>query len=196
MPIALALDTSSSRTGYVRGPTDGSGPLTISSFSVNKKCRGDVGAQIHNFREQLIPRMKGVEIVLLERPVLPFGKLNYDTLRVLYGIAGIVEVLAIDYDIPCYDVQNGKHKKLIYGKGGAKPTNTVELAGAWGFECENDDEADACGVFLYATQKMYEEDFKHWETIKVQSPLVPFMAKEKKKKPQKFKPVAGSDSLL
>lgn len=151
---------------------------------------------MHDFREQLKPRMAGVDIVFIERPVLPFSKLNYNTLRILYGIAGMVEVMAVDRGIPCFDVDNGKHKKLIYGKGGAKPENTTELAGAWGFDCSNDDEADACGVFLYCVQKLYEDDFKHWQSLKMQSPIIPRIEKLKKKKRGKPKQVAPPGSLF
>jgi len=127
MPVAIALDTSSRRTGYVRGKTDGSGPLKIDSFGLIREDKNDIGAGMIEFREALRPRLTGVDIIFMEKPALPFGKLNYDTLRILYGIAGMVEVMAIDMKIPCFDVDNGKHKKLIYGKGGAKPENTEAM---------------------------------------------------------------------
>jgi len=179
MTVAIALDTSSRRTGYVRGRTDGSGPLTISHFGLNREDKNDIGAGMVEFREALRPRLSGVDIIFMEKPALPFGKLNYNTLRILYGIAGMVEVMAIDMGIPCFDVDNGKHKKLIYGKGGAKPANAEELAAAWGFECQNDDEADAAGVFLHSVKTMYPADFQHWLDIKTNSPRVDFIKKVK-----------------
>lgn len=196
MVQAIALDTSSKQTGYVRGATDGSAPLVISSFSVDPKWKGDIGRQMHDFREKLAPRLTGVEVVFLERPVLPFGKLNYDTLRILYGIAGMVEVMAIDRGIPCFDVQNGKHKKLIYGKGGTKPENPVELAGAWGMQCQNGDEADACGVWLYAIQKLFPDDFGHWSNIKTNSPIITGIYKPKKKNKSMGRKVAKTRTLI
>lgn len=180
MPVAIALDTSSTRTGYVRGPTDGSGPLTISHFGLTREDKNDIGAGMVEFREALKPRLSGVDIIFMEKPALPFGKLNYNTLRILYGIAGMVEVMALDLGIPCFDVDNGKHKKLIYGRGGAKPLNAEALAGCWGFKCENDDEADAAGVFLHGVKTMFPPDFNHWLNLKSQSPKVEFMAKLKK----------------
>ena len=182
MPVAIALDTSSRRTGYVRGKTDGSGPLKIDSFGLIREDKNDIGAGMIEFREALRPRLTGVDIIFMEKPALPFGKLNYDTLRILYGIAGMVEVMAIDMKIPCFDVDNGKHKKLIYGKGGAKPENTEALAASWGFETSNDDESDAAGVWLYGVQQFYPQEFLHWQKIKANNPLIPFIPKAKKTK--------------
>ena len=186
MTVAIALDTSSRRTGYVRGRVDGSAPLHIDSFSLVRKDKNDIGAGMIEFREALRPRLTGVDIIFMEKPVLPFSKLNYDTLRILYGIAGMVEVLAIDMGIPCFDVDNGKHKKLIYTKGGAKPKNTEQLAASWGFNTSNDDESDAAGVFLYSVQQFYPQEFLHWQRIKQNSPLVEFVP-NKKPKPRKPK---------
>lgn len=186
MTVAIALDTSSRRTGYVRGPVDGSAPLKISNFGLIREDKHDIGAGMIEFREALRPRLTGVDIIFMEKPALPFGSLNYDTLRILYGIAGMVEVMAIDMGIPCFDVDNGKHKKLIYGKGGTKPKNPEELAASWGFDVDNDDEADAAGVFLYSVQQFYPQEFTHWQRIKQSNPLVPFIPKpKKKKKPRK-----------
>lgn len=182
MTVAIALDTSSRRTGYIRGKIDGSGPLKIDSFGVVREDKNDIGAGMVEFREALIPRLTGVDIIFMEKPALPFGKLNYNTLRILYGIAGMVEVIAKDMDIPCFDVDNGKHKKLIYGKGGPKPSNPEELAGAWGFNPTNDDEADACGVFLYSIQQFYPKEFRYWQNIKMNSRPVFFIPQKKKTK--------------
>lgn len=185
MTVAIALDTSSRRTGYVRGRVDGSAPLRIDSFGLVRDDKNDIGAGMVEFREALRPRLTGVDIIFMEKPALPFGKLNYNTLRILYGIAGMVEVMAIDMGIPCFDVDNGKHKKLIYGRGGAKPSNTEDLAGSWGFDVQNDDEADAAGVFLYSVQQFYPEAFDHWRKIKESNPPVEYIPKSKKKRVKK-----------
>ena len=171
----------------MRGSVDGSGLLHVDSFGLIREDKNDVGAGMIEFREALRPRLTGVDIIFMEKPVLPYAKLNYDTLRILDGIAGMVEVMAIDMKIPCFDVDNGKHKKLIYGKGGAKPENTVDLAKSWGFDASNDDEADAAGVFLYAVQQFYPQEFLHWQRIKQNNPLVPFIPKKKKPKAKSTK---------
>ena len=182
MTVAIALDTSSRRTGYVRGRVDGSAPLRIDSFGLIREDKNDIGEGMVAFREALRPRLTGVDIIFMEKPVMPYSKLNLTTLRILYGIAGMVEVLAKDLKIPCFDVDNGKHKKLIYGKGGPKPQNTMDLAKSWGFDASNEDEADAAGVFLYSVQQFYPQEFLHWQRIKQNNPLVPFIPKNKKPK--------------
>lgn len=183
MKTAIAIDPSVANTGYCRGPVDGSGPLVIDSFGIDKAFSGDVGEQLFDFDKKMAPRLTGVDLIFFEKPIRPFGKMaNLNILRPLYSISGHIEFMARQRGIKCFEVDNGKHKKLIYGKGGTKPQNTVELAGAWGFECKNADEADACGIWLYSIQKVYEEFFPQYLKTKEASPIVPFIPKPKKKK--------------
>jgi len=179
LKTALAIDQSITCSGYIRAAVDGSGAY-IGSFGVDPKHSGDVGAQLLDFEKKLTPRLHGVDVVFLERPIHPHGPTaNINTLLPLYALYGHIDYMAQRAGIPCFEVDNGTHKKLIYGKGGAKPQNAIELAAAWGFDCQNTDEADACGIFLLSIQKVFPDYFNGFLKTKAQNPAVPFIKKTK-----------------
>lgn len=182
MKTAIAIDQSITQSGYIRGRVDGSA-LSIDSFKVDSKYAGDVGAQLMDFEKKLEPRLSGVDLIFIERPIHPHGPTaNINTLLPLYALYGHIDYMAQQRGIPCFDVDNGTHKKLIYGKGGAKPQNAIELAASWGFDCKNVDEADACGIFLRSIQKVFPEHFGRFLQIKNDNPKIPFIPQPKKKK--------------
>lgn len=182
MKTVLAIDQSITNSGYLRGRVDGSAFL-IDSFGTDKKHAGDVGAQLIDFEKKFEPRLHGVDLIFLERPISPRGPTaNINTLLPLYSLYGHIDYMAQKRGMPCYEVDNGTHKKLIYGKGGPKPVNAVDLAASWGFKCKNVDEADACGIFLLGIQKVFPEYFQHFLDIKSKNPMVPFINAPKKKK--------------
>lgn len=162
--MILALDQSSTRTGWCLGPA--SGPVVTGSASF--KGHGlDIGALMCAFRSWLRSQIEAhdVELLAFEQPVRPFAKANLQTMRQLYGITGMVEVVAKDKAIPVLEVKSSSMKKLIYGHGGKKPTPSIamELAREWGIETTNGDESDAAGIFLSVVKHRYEHEFMAWE---------------------------------
>jgi hypothetical protein len=160
--ILLALDQGSTRNGWCRGPVDG--PTTCGSFGL-KPCGGQYGAALHEYRRLLIPLLDGVDVLAFEQPVRPFADLHLHTARLLYGIAGIIEYVAVEQsDIDCFEADNQQVKKLVWGKGGKKPkpVDAIRMARGWGFDPANGDEADACGVFLYTVQQRFPDAMHHW----------------------------------
>ena len=159
--MLLALDTSSNRTGWCLGFPAGSVQTGSARFP---GYRDDNGGLLVAFDDWLTEFLKvdQIELIVLEKPVRPFSNANLTTFLQLYGIATHVEYVAKRAGIECLWADNQRIKKLIYGSGGKKPKNTVELARRWGFDPQNDDEADACGVYLLTLQHRFPEHFKTW----------------------------------
>lgn len=162
--MILALDQSATRTGWCLGPAFG--PVVAGSASF--KGHGlNIGALLSEFRSWLrgVCEAHDPELIAFEQPVRPFSAANLTTMRQLYGVAGMVEVVARDKGIPVVEVKTNSMKKLIYGNGGKKPTPAVamQLARDWGFDVSNGDEADAAGIFLFTVQHRYNDDFMTWE---------------------------------
>lgn len=162
--MILALDQSSTRTGWCLGPA--SGPVITGSASF--KGHGlDIGALLAAFRSWLRGQVEAhsPDLIAFEQPVRPFAAAQLTTMRQLYGIAGMVELVARDKGIPVLEVKSSSMKKLIYGHGGKKPTpcDAMNLARDWGIETTNGDEADAAGIFLSVVKHRYEREFMTWE---------------------------------
>lgn len=176
--MIIAFDTSSKRTGWVRG--EPGGPVRFGSFGLREGSGRNLGRMLAEWADFAWPLIEGCEKVYFEAPILPYTNANLNTLRMLYSIAAHVEFLAHHLGIPAVEIDNGKHKQLIYGKGGAKPANPEQFAAAWGVSARNDDEADALGIFLYAVRLEYPKAFNRWVTIRGQSPLVARIERPKK----------------
>lgn len=192
MKIVAAFDTSASQTGYVKGATDRSAPLLVSSFSLDKRYSKDIGQQCRQFRDIVEPIVDGVDLVFMEQPLVPRGGVNFNTLQTLYGISAILQMVCVEKGITCIDIKQAKHKKVIYDHGGPKPLNAVEYAQAWGIDAKNADEADAAGVFLGCVSELMPEDFRVWQAIRAESPPIQRITKPKKA-PKKKK---NDDTLI
>lgn len=184
MTVILAFDSSVQNTGYAIGKP--SGPVTVGSFETyvpkNNSGTTNYGRVIDVWAEKAWPLIEAADRVYFESPILPFQTKNIDTLRKLYGIAAELQQLALHKRIPSIEVHNQTVKKLIYAHGGSKPENAVEFARAWGFNAKNHDEADACGVFLFALQNKFTNDFNERLTIRRNAPHIERITKGKKPK--------------
>ena len=165
--MLLALDQSSTRTGLCVGRPDG--PVSLHSSRI-KKRGSEYGAALAAYGRWLNQRIDEYRptLIVYEQPVRPNGMLNLHTARLLYGLCGIIEVVALQRSIPCLEVHNQKVKVRLYGKGGKKPKerDAVRMARAWGFDATNSDEADAAGVFLVAVENRFPEAFKAWMRVR------------------------------
>lgn len=174
--MIIAFDTSPRRTGWVRGLPDG--PVEVGSFGVEGATR-KLGLLQHLFALQAWPLIEGCSHVYFEAPIVPRHG-NVSSIRPLWALTAHVEFLAHHAGASCAEVDNQSHKQVIYGHGGAKPENAEEYAHAWGLPARNNDEADACGVFLYALKTEFPAAFKGWLSIRGENGLVTRIAPPKK----------------
>jgi hypothetical protein len=160
-PLILALDQSSSQTGFALGRPDG--PVALGSYENPSSDKG-YGQSLTYYETWLETVVPGVGMIGFEKPVLPARLKNLHVARLLYGIAGVIELVAVRHKIPVVEIDTGKMKMLIYGKGGAKPEFWLarKHSRAWGFEPKNGDESDAAGVFLSVVQHQFPEHFGEW----------------------------------
>lgn len=156
-PVILALDQSSSQTGCAKGRPGG--PVDLFSYR-NPKCGQNYGRSLATYRHWLEDAVDGVDIVAFETPIVP-ARLQLHTARLLYGIAGVIESVCWAQSIRCIEADNNQMKALIYGKGGKKPEfpTSKRRAREWGLEPQNQDEADAAGIFLITVQHQFPETF-------------------------------------
>lgn len=167
--MILALDTSATRTGWCAGEPDG---LTRTGSAGFGGYGCDIGGLLLAFERWLIGMVEETSPsrIVFEKPVRPFSTLNLETARKLYGLTGIVELVASRENIPVREVSNTEAKKLCYGNGGLKSAEAkkvaVERAEAWGFRPSNHDEADACAVWLVAVKHHYPEAFAYREALR------------------------------
>ncbi|WP_270374955.1 hypothetical protein [Marinicauda sp. Alg238-R41] len=155
--MLLALDQSSSRTGVCKGRPEG--PVASYSFGL-PKCGDDFGLALTLYDAWLERQLEDVDLIAFERPVNP-SCLHLRTARLLYGIAGVIEMVAHRRRIAAVEADTNKLKKLIYGRGGKKPKpdEACMHARRWGFDPANGDEADACGVWLITVQYQFPDAF-------------------------------------
>lgn len=154
----LALDLSSN-VGWAARRSDGT--VVSGSFAVGKTGK-DVGVFLKNFRTWLYATIDetDAEIVLFEQPVLPRGT-SMATLRKLYSLAGLTELVCRDHQIACKEVPVQTWRKAIVGMARAPKDvpakerrkfikkKTVARLADMGFPARNDDEADALGILMY-----------------------------------------------
>ena len=167
--MIIAFDTSTRRTGWIRGLP--SGPVEFGSFGMREAVQGNIGRLLTEWTAEAWPLIQRCTNVYFEAPIIPRHG-NASSLRPLWALTSHLEFLAHHAGADCAEVDNQSHKKLLYGHGGAKPLNAVEYATAWGLPVRNNDEADACGVFLYALRSEFPDAFQGWLTIRGQSGLV------------------------
>ena len=164
--MILSLDTSASRTGWCVGEPQG--PVRTGSAGFGGHgC--DIGGLLLEFEGWLSEMVFEIvpQRIVFEKPVRPFASLNLETARKLYGIAGIVELVAKRQKVPVREVSNTEAKKLCYGNGGLKSAEAkkvaVDRARLWGAAPANHDEADAFAVWLVAVKHHHPEAFEAWE---------------------------------
>lgn len=178
--MIVAFDTSLRRTGWVRGFPGG--PVEIGSFRIANASKMHIGRLQYEFAEMAWPLIDGCSHVYFEAPIMPRFHTNFGTQRRLYALTAHVEFLAFHARARAVEVENAKHKKLIYDHGGATPINAVNYAKAWGLPARNEDEADACGVFLYGLKCDFRDEFNQWFTIRRDHPPISRIAHPNKRK--------------
>lgn len=175
--MIVAFDTSTRRTGWVRG--EPGGPVEIGSFGLREAVQGNIGRMLTEWAGEAWPLIEGCSNVYFEAPIIPYHG-NVASLRPLWALTSHLEFLAHHAGADCAEIDNQTHKQVIYGHGGAKPLNAVEYAAAWGLPARNNDEADACGVFLCALKIEFPEAFTGWLGLRSKAPPVTRQAPPRK----------------
>lgn len=89
---------------------------------------------------------RGMDAVVYETP---FAR-GPDATRSLWGIAGLIEARATDAGLPVVDVAVPTIKKFATGSGKGAKVNMIEAARRFGYNGDNEHEADAVCLLRYA----------------------------------------------
>lgn len=101
--------------------------------------------------------------IIYESPILR-GATRIDTLRKLYSLATIIEMIAEDNEIPISEVAITTVKKTLTGNGRADKQQMIEAAIAKGMAPADDNEADSFGIWLHAARHFAPEEARRFET--------------------------------
>ncbi len=149
--ILLGLDLAT-KVGYaigdiMVGPTWGHTKLPTTG--------ADVGKFLHHYRAWLMGliSVERPDWVAFEAPVLP-DKTSLMTVRKLQGLCSITELACRDVGIDCSEANNQKVKVFMTGSGGKKGDKMIRACHARNWRTDDDDEADACGVWLYTLAEL------------------------------------------
>lgn len=91
---------------------------------------------------------QGVNYIVFEAPIMPkFTRI--ETLRQLYGLCAITELLAINCNIKCREASIPKIRKFMCGSGSAKKQDVWTAVRACGYRPSTTDESDAIALRFY-----------------------------------------------
>jgi hypothetical protein len=90
----------------------------------------------------------GVSYIVFEAPVLPkFTRI--DTLRQLYSLCGVTELVAGKRGIKCREAAISKIRKFVCNDGGASKDAVWKMIRMYGYKPSTMDESDAIALRLY-----------------------------------------------
>lgn len=157
MTRVLAVDAAAT-CGFALGDT-GAEPRFGSRNFTGSNSSGEVVARFSRFLRATIEREQP-DVIAYEAPYFPMGfrrgpPANAKTLRRLLGLAEIIDAIAFDHRLRCYQATAGEVCAYLTGKsnwGGRvnKKAATIAAARAWGWPVTDDNQADACAVWAYA----------------------------------------------
>jgi len=157
MTRILAIDGAAT-AGLCFGPTGGEPRFATRCFT-GSGASGEVVGRFTRFLRATIEREQ-VEVVCYESPYFPLGfrkgpPANAKTLRRLLGLAEIIDAVAWEYRLRCYQATAGEVCSYLTGKsnwGGRekKKAATIAAARRWGWAVSDDNQADACACWAYA----------------------------------------------
>lgn len=151
----LALDIAST-TGWAfgaPGETPQHGTFTCPSTGDN------LGRFAYSYAQWLTAKLRELQPkeIVFEAPILPSAT-NITTLKKLYGLCVVTELVALSEGVPCTEITAGQWRKsflgMHYPKGGTRDDLKRAVIAAcrhMGWEPNNTDDADALGI-LYVAQ--------------------------------------------
>jgi len=157
MTRILAIDGAAT-AGLCFGPTGGEPRFATRCFT-GSGASGEVVGRFCRFLRATIEREEP-QVVAYEAPYVPTAwrsgpPLNAKTVRRLLGLAEIIDAIAWEYRLRCYQATAGEVCAYLTGKsnwGGRdkKKAATIAAARAWGWAVSDDNQADACAVWAFA----------------------------------------------
>jgi hypothetical protein len=154
----LAID-GASIAGFALGRTGEEPRFGSRRFGGGAPASGEVVARFARFLRATIER-EHPDVIAYEAPYFPAGfrngpPANAKTLRRLLGLAEIIDAIAWDYRLLCYQATASEVTAYLTGKGSwggrvNKKAQTVAAAQRWGWAVTDDNQADALAVWAYA----------------------------------------------
>lgn len=158
----MALDLAT-RSGFCVGPYGKNSKPVFGHHDLPSKSKNLAGflSRHEVWLSGMIER-HGVGIVVFESPLLVArGKSTSETIAKLRGLAMQTEHVCRVKRLDCYETNNSTIKKFFAGSGRAKKPQMIEAANERGFLTNEDNEADACAIWLHAIATL---DMKHHTT--------------------------------
>ncbi len=156
----LALDLATNFGWALGSPEDG--VLQSGSHRLGKTGE-DVGLFLHQFRTWLTDAIAGKtpDAIAFEQPVLPDArKTSITTLRKLYSLAGLTELIAHDAKIDCVEANTSDICTHFLGKGFPRKRDprkkaTIAKCRERGWRVSDDNHADALALldFILSRQR-------------------------------------------
>lgn len=143
--LILGLDLAT-RTGWCLGPIGASPP----AFGTHRlpSTGDDIGRFLAAYEDWLIAKVNADQParVFFEAPIL---SQRTQTARKLMSLAGVTEMVCHRLGIPVQEVNISSAKKFFTDDGRADKPKMVGAARSRGWEVEDDNQADACAIWLY-----------------------------------------------
>lgn len=152
----LAIDGASS-CGIVIGVPGADPAITTWKLAYNKGALGETLVDLHTRMTKAIQDSREfgsvpIGTVIYEKPLLNPKTPNLNIGRKLYSICGLIEMVAYQHGIDCYEIPAGTWKKCFTGRGNVskkeKPYSPMVRCHELGWRVNNVDEADACGIWF------------------------------------------------
>jgi len=160
VPKALTLDIATV-TGFAHDDEAGTRPVT-GTFRVPRPAGswedgwefGDTFAGFHRFLVPLVELVRP-DVASIEAPLqIVHGdrakiRTNQNTIRILFGLAAIAEMVFHQFGIRVYETNVMTAKKYLAGHGRADKADMIAAARRLGWKVESADAADAAGQWGY-----------------------------------------------
>lgn len=115
----------------------------------------DIGAFACAYGDWLHPMLMNVTEVVMEAPILP-KVTSLITVRKLSGLAYHTEMVCHEMKIRCYEAHLQSVKKFVGGSGRASKLDMIEAVRSFGYDTNEENEADAIAVRCYTIATRYK----------------------------------------
>jgi hypothetical protein len=152
--MLLTLDLAT-HTGWSYGaPDDPKFKFGVREFA---KTGDNIGRFIGEYDEWLTAALdRGVTATVFERPLIP-RMTSFGTVRKLMALASHTEFLCFRKGIDVSEVNGATLKKFMTGDGRAKKPQMIAAAQRMGFDCKDDNAADAIAIRMYVVALKYPQ---------------------------------------
>lgn len=144
------------------------GPLPERRFAIGSHILPSTQDDIGGFLDAYLGWLRhmisehDVYYIAFEMPILP-KVTSLATLRKLYGLCGLTELVALRANrLKCREANLGAVRKFMCGNAFAKKHRVVEMVEHYGYKVDDDDQADAVALRLYAISRERPELLRAW----------------------------------